>query len=92
MFVCFCLFLVAMTAFLIGFRRSKRSRKEQAPDHSYIIWKDYTLPEPDQVEEHPELIPEPSAAPAAAEEKSAPTNTDPSSAIKAVLDFEDTQG
>jgi len=92
MFVCFCLFLVAVTAFLIGFRQSKRSRKEQAPDHSYIIWKDYTLPESDRVEEQPGPIPEPPAAPAAAEEKTALTDTDPSSAIRAVLDFEDTQG
>ncbi len=84
--------MVPMTAFLIGFRRSKRRRKEQAPDHSYIIWKDYTLPEPDQVEEQPAPIPEPLAAPAAAEEKTASTDTGPSSAIKAVLDFEDTQG
>jgi hypothetical protein len=89
MFVCFCLFLVAMTAFLIGFRRSKRSRKEQTPDHSYIIWKDYTLPEPDQVKEQPKPMPEPPKAPAD-EEKIAPTNTDPSSVIRAVLDFEDT--
>lgn len=92
MLVCFCLFLVGMTALLIGLRQSKRSRKEQAPDHSYIIWKDYTLPEPDRVKEQPEPMPEPPAAPVAAEEKTAPTNTDPSSAIRAVLDFEDTQG
>jgi hypothetical protein len=80
-----------MIALLIGLRQSKRSRKEQAPDHSYIIWKDYTLPEPDWVEEQHAPIPEPPAAPAAAEEKTVPTNTDPSAAIKAVLDFEDTQ-
>ena len=89
MFVCFCLIMLGMIAFLIGFRQSKRSRKEQAPDHSYIIWKDYTLPEPDQVTEQPKPMSEPQAAPAA-EEKIAPTNTDPSSAIRAVLDFEDT--
>ncbi len=92
MFMCFCLFLVAMTTFLIGFGQSKRSLKEQAPDHSYIIWKDYTLPESDQVGVQHAPIPKPPAAPAVAEEKTAPTDTDPSSAIRAVLDFEDTQG
>ncbi len=92
MFVCFCFFLMGMTALLIGFRQSKRSRKEQAPDHSYIIWKDYTLPEPDQVKDQSAQIPEPPAAPAAAEKKIAPTDTDQSFAIRAVLDFEDTQG